>query len=82
MITSTVIIVSCSLYYLRQIHVNMGGLGVDYTCVLDVQFGCAFHCRMRFQCDCQCQKVKNYIKNACDGETHIQTAHPKRKCKV
>jgi hypothetical protein len=24
-------------------------LGVDYTCVLDVQFGCAFHRRMRFQ---------------------------------
>jgi hypothetical protein len=25
-------------------------LGVDYTCVLDVQFGSAFHCRMRFRC--------------------------------
>jgi hypothetical protein len=25
-------------------------LGVNYICVLDVQFGCAFHGRMRFQC--------------------------------
>jgi hypothetical protein len=26
------------------------------------------------------EKLKNKIKNAFDGETHIQTAHPKRKC--
>jgi hypothetical protein len=25
------------------------GLGHDYICVLDVQFGCAFHRRMRFR---------------------------------
>jgi hypothetical protein len=35
---------------------------------------------MRFQCYFQCQKLKNDIQNACDDETHIQTAHPKRKC--
>jgi hypothetical protein len=55
-------------------------LGVDYTCVLDVQFGCAFHRRMRFQYHFQCRKLKNDIKNACDGETHTQAGHPKRKC--
>jgi hypothetical protein len=24
--------------------------------------------------------TENDIENACDGKTHIQTAHPKRKC--
>jgi MFS family permease len=28
----------------------VGKLSVDYTCFLDVQYGCAFHCRMRFRC--------------------------------
>jgi hypothetical protein len=55
-------------------------LRVDYTCVFDMQFGCAFPCRKRFICHFQCQKLKNDIKNACDKETDIQTAHPKRKC--
>jgi hypothetical protein len=55
-------------------------LGVDYTCVLDVQFGCAFLCRKRFQCHFLCWKIKNDVENACDDETHIQTAYPKRKC--
>jgi hypothetical protein len=55
-------------------------LGVDYTCVLNVQFGCAFPGRMRFQFHFQCRKLKNDIENAFDRETHIQTAHPKRKC--
>jgi hypothetical protein len=27
-----------------------------------------------------CQKLKNYIENACDGETHIKTAHLKHEC--
>jgi hypothetical protein len=45
-----------------------------------VQFGCAFPGQMRFQFHFQCQKLKNDIKNAFDRETHIQTAHPKRKC--
>jgi hypothetical protein len=35
---------------------------------------------MRFQCHFQSQKLKNYVENACEGETHIQTAHAKRKC--
>jgi hypothetical protein len=34
-------------------------LGVDYTCVLDVQFGCAFHRRMRFRCYFQCRISQN-----------------------
>jgi hypothetical protein len=55
-------------------------LGVDYTCVLDVQFRCAFHRRMRFQCQFWVFNTENDIENACDDETHIQTAHPKRKC--
>jgi hypothetical protein len=55
-------------------------LGVDYTCVLNGQFGCAFHGRMRFRCHFQSQKLKNYIANAFDRETHIQTTHSKRKC--
>jgi hypothetical protein len=45
-----------------------------------VQFGCTFHRRMRFRCHFQWRKLKIDIENACDGETHIQTAHPKRKC--
>jgi hypothetical protein len=44
-------------------------LGVDYTCVLDVQFECAFPCRMRFRCHFQCRKLNNDIKNAFDSET-------------
>jgi hypothetical protein len=24
--------------------------------------------------------LPHYVENACDGETNIQTAHPKRKC--
>jgi hypothetical protein len=55
-------------------------LGVDYNCVSDVQFGCAFHHRMRFQCNFWVLNTENDIENACDGETHTQTAHPKRKC--
>jgi hypothetical protein len=47
---------------------------------LHLRFGCAFLCRMRFQCHFQCQKPKNGVENACDGETHIQNAHLKRKC--
>jgi hypothetical protein len=39
--------------------------GVDYTYVLDVQFGCAFSISF------WCEKHKNYIKNAFDRETHI-----------
>jgi hypothetical protein len=61
-------------------YVEIAVLGVDYTCVLDVQFGCTFHRRMRFRCQFWVFKPENYIENACDGETHIQTAHPKRKC--
>jgi hypothetical protein len=34
----------------------------------------------RFQCHSQCRKLKLDIENARNGETHIQTAHPKRKC--
>jgi hypothetical protein len=49
-------------------------LGVlDYTCVLDVQYGCALHCRMHFRCHFQCQKLKNDIENAFNSETHIQS---------
>jgi hypothetical protein len=47
---------------------------VDYTCVLNVQFGCAFHFRMHFRCHFQCQKLSNDIKNVFDSETHIQNA--------
>jgi hypothetical protein len=54
--------------------------GVDYTRILDGQFACAFHCRMLSQCHFQCQKLKNFIINALDSETRIQTSHPKRKC--
>jgi hypothetical protein len=49
-------------------------------CSKYVQFVCAFHHRMRFQCHFQCRKLKIDIENACDGETHIQTAHLKREC--
>jgi hypothetical protein len=45
-----------------------------------VQFGRAFHCRVRFQSYFQCQKLKNDVQNAVDSLTHIQTAHTKRKC--
>jgi hypothetical protein len=51
---------------------------------LHLPFGCAvwcgFHRRMRFQCHLQCWKLKLDIENACDGKTHIHTAHSKRKC--
>jgi hypothetical protein len=35
---------------------------------------------MRFRCIFFCFDTENNIENACDGETHTQTAHPKRKC--
>jgi hypothetical protein len=54
-----------------------GQLGVDYTYVLDVQFGCAFHRRMRFRCYLLVFDTENYIENAFDRKTHIQTAHTK-----
>jgi hypothetical protein len=56
--------------------------GVNYTCILDVQFRCAFPGRMRLRCNFQCSKLKNDSENAFDSETHIQTAHLKRKCLV
>jgi hypothetical protein len=54
--------------------------GVDYTCVLDVQFGCAFYCRMRFRWHFQCQESKNYLENALDNKMHTPSGHLKRKC--
>jgi hypothetical protein len=45
-----------------------------------VQFGCAFDCHMRFRCHFYIFDTENEIENACDSETHIQTAHSKRKC--
>jgi hypothetical protein len=59
-----------------SVQAQLSCLGVDYTCVLDVQFRCAFHCQMRFRCHIRCQKLKNDIATAFDSETHIQTAHP------
>jgi hypothetical protein len=35
---------------------------------------------MRFHRNFLVFNTENYIANACDGETHTQTAHPKRKC--
>jgi hypothetical protein len=35
---------------------------------------------VRFRCQFSVFNIENDIGNACDGETHIQTAHPKRKC--
>jgi hypothetical protein len=81
-----VVNISFFLHYCTQILLSFHPkrvpqpLGVDYTCVLNVQFGCAFHRRMRFQCNFRCQILKNDIENACDGKTRTQTAHPKRKC--
>jgi hypothetical protein len=45
-----------------------------------MQYRRAFHCRMRFRCHFQCQKLQNYIENAFDSETHIQTADQKCRC--
>jgi hypothetical protein len=50
-------------------------LGVDYTCVLGVLFGCAVHCQLRFQCNFLVFDTENDIENAFKRETHIQTAH-------
>jgi hypothetical protein len=36
-------------------------LRVAYTCVLNVQFRCAFHCQTRFQRHFQCRKLKNDV---------------------
>jgi hypothetical protein len=55
-------------------------LGVEtfafWRCSLDE----CFTSRKRFRCFFHCQKLKNDTKNAFNSETHIQTAHPKRKC--
>jgi hypothetical protein len=50
-----------------------------------VRFGCTVWVCVSpshafFESHFQYQKLKNYIKNACDGETHTQSAVPKRKC--
>jgi hypothetical protein len=37
-------------------------LRVDYTCVSDVQFGCAFHRRMRYQCHFSVKNSKIRLK--------------------
>jgi hypothetical protein len=50
---------------------------VDYTCLLDMQFGYAFHCRMRSRCYFQCWKLNYDVENIFDRKTHIQNAHPK-----
>jgi hypothetical protein len=42
--------------------------GLGYTFVLDVQFGCAFHRRMRFRCHFWAFKTENDIENAFDSE--------------
>jgi hypothetical protein len=45
--------------------------GVDYTCVLDEQFGCAFHCLILFTRHFLVFDTENDIKNSFDSETHI-----------
>jgi hypothetical protein len=63
--------------YKKEVNRN---LGVDYTCVLDVQFGCAFYCRKRFRGNFLFFDTENAVENTSNSKTHIQTAHPKRKC--
>jgi hypothetical protein len=53
---------------------------VDFPCVLDVGFRCAFHYRMRFWKFLMSFSVSKKYSVATDGEIHTQNAHPKRKC--
>jgi hypothetical protein len=41
-------------------------LRVDYTCILDVRFKCAFHCHMRFLCHFQSKQELNSSKTSGD----------------
>jgi hypothetical protein len=50
-------------------------LRIDYTCVLDVQFGCAFSLSHAFFMSFLVLKTQKWHQNAFDSETHIQTAH-------